>query len=180
MIISSVALAGALGVGTLGASVKVYREEKRKKEYPWTYAAERMARKKKGPLWEPWAGESLFLPSRRKKPPLLLDKLNRRISNLSARTKAPFDKLRASLTTVKKQIIKPFAQDTRREQLQAFSSSDETGISFETERINRYMTIGATAMGFSMAGYFIPPLTFIAAIPACYAFISVVPAQKCW
>jgi hypothetical protein len=28
--------------GALGFSIKVYRENKRKKEYPWTVAAERM------------------------------------------------------------------------------------------------------------------------------------------
>ena len=39
MILSSVAIAG----GALTASVKVYRDHKRKKEYPWTVAAERMA-----------------------------------------------------------------------------------------------------------------------------------------
>ena len=45
MILSSVALAGALGTGTLGA-VK-YRERKREREMPWTVAAEKMEIKRK-------------------------------------------------------------------------------------------------------------------------------------
>jgi Cu2+-exporting ATPase len=41
-------IAGVLGAGTLGASLKAYREQKRKKEFPWTMAAERMAKNKLG------------------------------------------------------------------------------------------------------------------------------------
>ncbi len=47
MILTSVALAGALGAGTLGATIKTYREERRKKEFPWTVAAEKLTKKKK-------------------------------------------------------------------------------------------------------------------------------------
>ena len=42
MMISTVALVGALGVGTVSASLKAYRERKRKEQYPWTVAAERI------------------------------------------------------------------------------------------------------------------------------------------
>lgn len=41
MIVTSLAIAGA---GALGYSVKVYREEKRKREFPWTVAAQRFRR----------------------------------------------------------------------------------------------------------------------------------------
>ena len=47
MILTSVALAGALGAGTLAATIKTYREERRKKEFPWTVAAEKLTKKKK-------------------------------------------------------------------------------------------------------------------------------------
>ena len=113
MIISGVALAGALGAGTLG--IKIYREEKKKKEYPWTYAAERMARKNGLTTRRKGAKRRLVLPSRsKKKSPLLLDGVSRRLDEGVLSTKA-------SLTRVKKQLVKPFAQDRRREQLQAFS-----------------------------------------------------------
>jgi hypothetical protein len=41
MIVTSLAIAG----GALGFSVKVYREEKRKREYPWTVYAEKIEKK---------------------------------------------------------------------------------------------------------------------------------------
>lgn len=155
--ISSIAIAGALGAGTLGASVKVYRDSMRKKEYPWTYAAERMAKKKK--VRRIGSSSAALLP-------LLLNKVNP--SSLYAEGKA-------ALITVKKQIIKPFAQDTRRAQLQAVSKEDETGISPEEERINRYMTSGAMGIGLSLAGHFVPPLSLLAATCAFYSFLPVFP-----
>ena len=42
MIVSSIVLAGAVGVGTASASLKAYRERKRREQYPWTVAAERV------------------------------------------------------------------------------------------------------------------------------------------
>ena len=171
MILTSVAIAG----GTVAASVKAYREQKRKKEYPWTVAMERMAKKNQVSWLRNDAAQGIaFLPSSgKKKGSLLLNEVNRSFSSLYARGKAPFDTLRASLTTLKKQTIMPFAQDARREQLQAFSSPDETGISEEEERINRYMTSGMMALGLSIAGIVMPPLSLLAAIPAFYSFLPV-------
>ena len=48
MILTSVAFAGALGAGTLGALK--YREEKKKKEYSWIYTLRRMEKNKLLPL----------------------------------------------------------------------------------------------------------------------------------
>jgi Cu2+-exporting ATPase len=50
MIISTVAIAGALGAGTVGASLKAYREQKRKKEYHWPYALIKIKKNKQVPL----------------------------------------------------------------------------------------------------------------------------------
>ena len=47
MIISGVVIAGGLGAGTFG--VVKYRENKRKKEFPWTVAAEKLGLMKKKP-----------------------------------------------------------------------------------------------------------------------------------
>ena len=47
MILSSLAIVGTLGAGTVGAGVKVYRDNKRKREYPWSVAAERIVKKRK-------------------------------------------------------------------------------------------------------------------------------------
>jgi Cu2+-exporting ATPase len=49
MVINSIVLAGTLGMGMLGA-VK-YREERRKKAFPWTVAAKRLTKKKKKVLF---------------------------------------------------------------------------------------------------------------------------------
>lgn len=45
MILSSLTVAGALTTGTVGASVKVYHEQKRRKEQPWTVVAKKMTRR---------------------------------------------------------------------------------------------------------------------------------------
>ena len=42
--IGTVVIAGTFGACVLGAGVKTYREEKRKREFPWTVAAERFRR----------------------------------------------------------------------------------------------------------------------------------------
>ena len=168
-----IALAGALGTGTLG--IKVYREEKKKKEYPWTYAALWMAlrtlavRRKGG-------RRPLVLPFRsKKKPSLLLDGVSRRLDEGMLSTKA-------SLTRVKEQLVKPFGSSLEaqrrslHQQLDAVSKEDEearkraAGISPEEQQINRYMASGAMALGLSLGGYFIP---LLAAIPAFYSFLPV-------
>ncbi|MGB0383952.1 MAG: hypothetical protein ACPGWR_03930 [Ardenticatenaceae bacterium] len=178
MILTSMVLAGALGTGTLG--IKAYREEKKKKEYPWAYAAEKMARKNGLALRWKEAKRPLLLPSRtKKKPSLLLDgvllvPVSRRLSEGMLSTKA-------SLTRVKEQLVKPFAQGARHQQLEAVSKEDEAarkqavGISPEEQQINRYMASGAIALGLSVDGYFMSPLTLLAAIPAFYSFLPVYP-----
>lgn len=50
MILSTALVAGAATAGTVGAGIKVYRERKRKREFPWAVAAERLGVAKKGVL----------------------------------------------------------------------------------------------------------------------------------
>ncbi len=42
MVLSGVLLVGTLGASTLGTGVQLYREQKRKKKYPWTVAAKKV------------------------------------------------------------------------------------------------------------------------------------------
>ena len=95
MILSSVVIAGAATTGTLGASIKVYREEKRKKEFPWTVAAERMA-KNKLPL----------VKGRRKRQFGMIDRVTSSIRRVQAKS-----------ASLREEIIAPFMGENRLQQL---------------------------------------------------------------
>ncbi|MGB0387908.1 MAG: heavy metal translocating P-type ATPase [Ardenticatenaceae bacterium] len=101
MILSGVVIVSAATVGTLGASVKVYRERKREKEFPWTVAAERFARNERGTGL-----------------PFAAGVMNRAISNMR--------KVHAKSEAFTQEIIAPFVSDTRNQQLADITDADIT------------------------------------------------------
>lgn len=117
MIISGVVIAGAATAGTLGASIKAYREEKRKKEFPWTVAAERMAKNK------------FSLVKKRRKSqfgaePKIIDHV---ISNIR--------QVQAKSASLREEIIAPFVGEKRKGQLAeiAGNGSDENPMEKESK-----------------------------------------------
>ena len=121
MILSSVVIAGACLI-TLGVSVKAYREQKRQKEFPWTVAAERMARN------SPVAGRHHASQG---------GMMPRVISNIS--------RVQAKSHALMQEIIAPFVDETRTQQL-ADITSDTVGEVESQKEAKRNFYISSTSL----------------------------------
>lgn len=139
MFFTGVAIAG----GTLMAGSKVYRDalRKRKKEKPWTYAYERLEKKRK---------------KRQRRPS---DGIVTTLTKFKGETIIPLGTLaRRSLA------ITPFwNDDVRQEQrLEMANKAEEIEISPEEQEINHYLALSGTSLALNVAGVlFYSPLTFI-------------------
>lgn len=143
MFLSGVVIAGgAVITGTLGASVKVYRENKRKREMPWTVAAERMAK-----------NELALAKGRRKS---LFGAQEGMIDRVTSSIRGKLDRSQA----LTQQIIAPFVSNTRRQQMQEISAiSDEVEISETEKKARKELAFASVTFALAVGGsLFYPPL----------------------
>ena len=126
--------------GALATSVKVYRDKKRKREFPWTVAAERVARKQKRGRRRLWKAQKplgrLQLPS----------------------AKGASDQVAALVPP-----IKPLFVDPRHQQLKELSSGVEEGDEVSTmSKVDRDLIISSVSLGLATAGaLFYSPLSLL-------------------
>jgi Cu2+-exporting ATPase len=145
MILSSVVIAGAATAGTLGASLKAYREKKRKKEYPWTVAAERMAKK-----------ELAMRKGRHRKRSLFRGGSG---EGIVGRVSENISRVHASSQAFRQEIMAPFVSDTRQQQMQEITVSDSVQEMQEEETAKRNLIVSSVSLFFASAGaLFYPPL----------------------
>ena len=136
MLLTGVAVAGVV-TGTLGTGVKIYRENKKKQEMPWTYRASKMGltrkRKKK---------HSLFQAGRGKE----------------AAKRWTFDAI-APKTSLSGLLF----GDVRDEQMKALSTpTDSEKMNEEEREANRCLMAAVVSLGFATTGMlFYPPLVLI-------------------
>ncbi len=140
MILTSMAIAG----GTVATSIKVYRDNKRKREFPWTVAAERMAKNQlaKGGRSPLPFGAGV---------------------GLRGRLSSSLSKVQATSSQAQ-EIIAQYVGDTRRQQLQEMATSKEevAELSDEEKELNRNLSLLSVALGFTAGGAWLyPPLTLI-------------------
>ena len=154
MIISSVVIAGALSGGILGTSVKVYRENKRKKETPWTMYAEKIAKKKRKSAI---TDGTLAFARRRERGKGMM------VAVASS----------AQIIPQKMRAILPFSNDLRRQHLQEIASSDEALEMSQVEKAAlRRIKIAGMACILTGIGVSIHPLSLLLAAPLLgYTFI---------
>ena len=154
MLLSSALIAG----GALVASAKLYQQNKRKKETPWTVAAQRMAKNK-----------VVGLPRKAAFP------LGKKSILTDARTKIANGK--AALSQFNEEQIKPlfpavrlFQSDIRRQQLAEIShGSNSEQISEAEQKADRHIAIALTSLGLATSGYlFFPPLQLLSALLFVY------------
>jgi len=144
MFFTGVAIAS--GALILMASSKVYRENKRKREMPWTVAAERLEKRRKKGQQRPSDGFVTALNKFKGEKIIPLGTLARRSLAIT-----PFWK-----------------EDGRQEQLLEVANSaianstEEIEIGKEEQEINHYLALSGTSLALNVAGaLFYPPLTFI-------------------
>ncbi len=148
-------IAGAATAGTLGAGIKVYREEKRKKEFPWTVAAERMAKNKLS-----------LVKGRRKSQfgakPKMIDRVTFSIRRVQAKS-----------ASLREEIIAPFVSENRKGQLAEIggNASDESPMEKESKR--NLVVSSASLLCVSAGALFYAPLYVpgIAGILYSYSFL---------
>ena len=149
MILSSIAMVTVLGVGTFGASVKAYHEQKRKREMPWTVYAEKIERRRRTRL------------------------VGRAVTEARLRG-APFSNpFKAEHL---KRLWPTFGgTNTRQQQLVEMSSSREEAESEASKKMGRYFALSATSLALTVGSIFYTPLLF-ASVPVL--FISTLPLLK--
>lgn len=126
MILSQIVIVGTLGAGTLGA-VK-YRDLRRKREFPWTVAAERIAK------------NQLPLAKRRKISPF------RAKSGMRGSVTSSIKRGYAKSQTLTQEIIAPFAGETRKEQLQEITGTLDAGESEVHDAAKRKVVISSASL----------------------------------
>ncbi|MGB0386628.1 MAG: heavy metal translocating P-type ATPase [Ardenticatenaceae bacterium] len=141
MILNSVVIAGVLGAGTLSVSVKVYREEKRKRDFPWTVAAERMAK------------NELPLAKGRKRSPFGAK------SGMIERVTSSIRRVRATSQAFTQEMIAPFVDETRNQQLAEITRS-EMGreIQMQKDAKRNFYVSSASLLFISTGALFYAPL----------------------
>lgn len=150
MLVSSLVIGGVLSAGTFGASLKAYQERKRKREYPWTVAAERMAKNKR---------PSLARRHGQKKPVERQKCIVLPVSPLPASAQALISKAQATSQAFTKQVMAPFVGDTRHQQLQEISSGEGAQISQAEQEAKRDLTIASGSLLLAIgASLFYAPL----------------------
>ncbi|MGB0386895.1 MAG: hypothetical protein ACPGWR_18940 [Ardenticatenaceae bacterium] len=137
MILSRVVITGALGAGTLGAGVKAYREHKRKKEFPWTVAAERMARNSLV------AGSRLPFGRQR---------------GIQERVISNIQRVHAKSVALTQEIIAPFVDDTRKRQLADITSDTLGEVQAQKEAKKNLYVSSASLLLVSGGALFYTPL----------------------
>ena len=139
MILSSLVIAGALGVGSVGASLKAYREQKRKKEYPWTVAAERMAKRE-----------------------LLKGRPNRRFGGeMRGRIRQNVKRVQVMTIAMTQEIIAPFVGDSRQQQLQELAVGSEVEISEKEKKARQNVRANSVMLGLAIGGALIHPALYM-------------------
>ncbi|MGB0388250.1 MAG: heavy metal translocating P-type ATPase [Ardenticatenaceae bacterium] len=127
MFLTSLAVAAA----ALGVSVKVYRDRKRERLYPWTVAAERMARKS----------------------------AQRHQRGIRADVTSSIKRVQAKSVAFRQEIMAPFVSDTRRQQLSEVTISNVAHEMQKQKAIKRNLTIsGFSLLMVSGGALFYPPL----------------------
>ncbi len=149
MILTTLAIAGALGASTLGAGVKVYRDKKREKEYPWTHAAQRLAKKE------------LRRQKKRKRTPFSAwGHVSKNVSRIHASSQAFGQEIMAS-----------FVGDSRREQLAEITVSDSVQEILAEKTANRNLKISSVSLLFAAGGTLLyAPLYVPAVIGMLYMY----------
>ena len=142
MILSAVMIAGAATAGTLGASVKAYREQKRKKEYPWTVAAERMAKNKSALVRARQPKKTLFEPQR----------------GIMARVTSSIRRVHATSQVFTQEMIAPFVSDSRNQQLQEITGTQDLGEIDVQQRAKRFYIASASLLSVSAGALLYAPL----------------------
>ncbi len=151
MIISGVVIAGSLGAGTVGASIKAYRERKRKREFPWSVAAERMARHSLGAGRHPFGAK-----------PGIRDRV---ISNIR--------RVEAKSLAFTQEIIAPFVGESRKGQLAEITGNpnlSEVQMQKEAKR-NIYLS-SANLLLISAGALFYTPLYVPGILGMVYLYFS--------
>lgn len=138
MILTSLLISG----GAVATSVKVYRDKKREREFPWTVAAERLARKQKSGQRGLW-------------------KAQKPLHGLQiASSKGAWDQVAALV-----EPIRPLLVDPRHEQLKELASESQEGDVNEGKtmsKVDRDLIISSLSVGFATAGaLFYSPLSLL-------------------
>ena len=140
-------ITGVVSALALGASLKVYRNNKstrEKREMPWTVAAERMAKNE--------------LPKKRRRRLRFGES-----AGLSEHLSSSISKVQA-ISWKAQEIMAQIVGDTRRQQVQEITVSKEEAaeLSDEEKELNRNLLLLFVALGFTAGGAWLyPPLTLI-------------------
>ncbi|MGB0384985.1 MAG: heavy metal translocating P-type ATPase [Ardenticatenaceae bacterium] len=146
MLLSSALIAG----GALAVSTKLYQQNKRKREMPWTVAAEKMAKNK-------------LLGS----PSVVGFPLGKKNLLTDVRTKIAHGK--ATLSQFNEEQIRPLfpsvgflGSDLRSQQFAEISHDSAPLISEAEQKANRHIAIASTCLGLAISGYlFFPPFQWL-------------------
>ena len=142
MILSTVVIAGAATAGTLGASVKAYREQKKKKTYPWTVAAERMANNKSALVRARYPKRSVFEGQKG-----IVERVSSSISRVQSKSQA-----------FTQEMIAPFVSDSRNQQLAEIIGTQDLGDIEVQRRARRFYLASASLLSASAGALFYTPL----------------------
>ena len=146
MILTSVVIVG----GALAASVKVYRDNKRKREFPWMIAAERMAKnqlaiRKKGHA---------------KRTPFGAQK------EIIKRIAFSTNRLQATAQAFTQEIMAPFVSDSRQQQLSEITVSESVQEMAAQETAKKNLLISSASLLFASAGALFYALLYVPSILA--------------
>ena len=152
-------LGGLVAGGALVASVKVYKESKRKKETPWTVYPERLALTKEG------MAKNKRFPNG-KSSPFFVRQKRFRIEQVRHKTvvqvSTVYDKAKAEIQAFRHEKIRPQLGDLREQQLQEISSAQDAGQKSEFEKVlDRHYNLALVSCCLTGAGVFYTPLLFV-------------------
>ena len=168
MILSSVVIVGGLGAGTLG--VVKYRENKRKKEFPWTVTAERMAKnqlvpgkrkkaKRASPLLIAASLAALTKSLRDVRKKLSLFSSDLRSQELKELSSAPVEvSASGHRLSLFHKLLAPLQE--QREQLQQIAGQ-KIEKSAKEKRMERNLVVASVDIGIAAMSLFYPPLIFL-------------------
>ncbi len=143
MIFSTVVIASAATAGTLGASVKAYREQERRKKYPWTVAVEKMARNESALVRTRYPKRSLFKPQ----------------TGIMARVTSSISRAQTQSQAFTQEMIAPFVSDSRNQQLTELIGTQDLGEIEVQRRARRFYIASASLLSVSVGTLFYAPLS---------------------
>ncbi len=154
MIFSTVMIAGAATAATLGASVKAYREQERKKKYPWRVAAERMANNKSALVRARQPKRTLFEPQ----------------TGIIPRVTSSIRRVHATSQAFTQEMIAPFVSDSRNQQLAEIIGTQDLGEIEVQRRAKRFYIALASLLSVSAGTLFYGPLSVPGMLGVLYIY----------